>query len=321
MTSVATIENRPAGASERKGLFAWLDAMPHPPVVFEIATTHVAAARWGHALGHLAASFSEPLPEGVVNPSATQSNILNSDALGSAIRRVLARVPAQGQHVALLVPDPVIRVFILPFDTFPRRADEALPLLRWRLKKILPFDSEEAVISWRRQQNREGKPEIVAAVARQKIIREYEAAIEEHGLLPGVVQSSTLATLPLLDSPDATLFARMSGRNLTTVVVRGETLCVYRSTEMNEDGLTSKAILDEVFPSVAFYQDTWGGKVSRLRVAGFADAETPVREHLVRELECEASPLSRPGDLSEPARALVAQGLESLVGWHLHRGA
>ncbi|HKW89536.1 MAG TPA: hypothetical protein VJN21_12350 [Candidatus Acidoferrales bacterium] len=271
--------------------------------------------------GHLGAFFTEPLPEGAIVPSATQANIANPDALRSAIRSVLNRVPAQGQGVALLVPDPVIRVFILSFDTFPRRADEALPLLRWRLKKILPFDADEAVISWRRQQNREGKPEIVAAVARQKIIREYEAAIEAHDMHAGVLQSSTLATLPLLDSADATLLARLSGRNLTTVIARGETLCVYRSTEMGSGKLSPQTVLDEVFPSVAFYQDTWGGKVERLRVAGFAGGEDEIREHLARELDCEASPLARPGDLSESARSLVSQGLESLVGWHLHRGA
>lgn len=316
-----TMDQPPARSAERKGFFAWLDAMPHPPLVLEIASTHVAIARWGRMQGHLVSYATEPLPGGAVVPSATQPNVANSEALRSALRSVLSRVPAQGQSVALLVPDPVIRVFILPFETFPRRADEALPLLRWRLKKILPFDADEAVVSWRRQQNPEGKPEIVTAVARQKIIREYESAIESHGLHAGVVQSSTLATVPMLDASAATLLARMSGRNLTTVIVRGDTMCVYRSTDMGAGGLTPNAVLDEVFPSIAFYQDTWGGKVERLRVAGFADEESDVREHLAQELGCEASPLARPGDLSESARSLVSQGLEPLVGWHLHRGA
>lgn len=316
-----TLDKQLPRARERRGFRAWLDAMPHPPLVFEIAASHVAAARWGRMLGHLAAFHAQPLPEGAIVPSATQSNIINADALRSAIGSVLIRVPAQGQNVALLVPDPVIRVFILQFDTFPRRADEAVPLLRWRLKKILPFDPEEAAISWRRQQSREGKPEIVAAVARQKIIREYEAALEEHGLYPGVVQSSTLATLAILDGAQPTLLARMSGRNLTTVIFRGETLCVYRSTELGGGSLAPQAVLDEVFPSVAFYQDTWGGRVERLRLAGFSDGEEGVRESLAREMDCEASSLVRPGDFSEAARSLMSQGLESLVGWQMQHGA
>lgn len=321
MTSLTTLEQRPQRRRRRSGFRAWLDDMPHPPLVFEIAATHVAAAHWGRSFGHLASYFSSPLPEGTVVPSATQANIADAAALNSAIRSVLARVPAEGQSVALLVPDPVIRVFILLFDTFPRRSEEALPLLRWRLKKILPFDADEAVISWIRQENKEGKPEIVAAVARQKIIREYESALEERGVLPGVVQSSALATLPMLDDGAATLLARAGGRNLTTVIVRGDTLCVYRSTEMGVGRFTAQAVLDEVFPSVAFYQDTWGGKVEHLRLAGFLEDVEGIREHLARELGCEASSLAWNGNLPEAPRSLVAQGLESLVGWHLHSGA
>ena len=67
-----------------------------------------------------------------------------------------------------------MRVFILPFETLPRRADEALPLLRWRLKKSVPFDVDETVVSWMRQAGRQGALEVVTAVARQRIIREYE---------------------------------------------------------------------------------------------------------------------------------------------------
>jgi hypothetical protein len=318
-----TAAKRAPGAGGRRGLAAWLDAMPHPSVVVEIGATHVAAARWGRTVASLVSFAAEKLPEGAVVPSATQPNVANAEALESAIRGVLSRVPAEGQSVALLVPDPVIRVFILPFDTFPRRAEEALPLLRWRLKKSLPFDAEEAVISWRRQESREGKPEIVAAVARQKIIREYESALEAHGLLPGVVQSSTLATLPMLDAAAATLFARFSGRNLTTAIVRGEMLCVYRSTDFpaGAEGPAPQSVLDEVFPAVAFYQDHWGGKIERVSLAGFAGAAEDVQERLARELHCSAAPVGENSGLPAEAHSLVAQGLEPLVGWQLNSGA
>lgn len=292
-------------------------------MALEIAATHVAAARWGRGVAHLAAFAAEPLPEGAIVPSATQSNIADQDAVRAAIRGVLSRVPIQSEDVALLVPDAVIRVFILPFESFPRRSDEALPLLRWRLKKSLPFDTEEAAISWMKQSGREGKIEVVAAVARQKITREYESALEAEGIFAGVVQSSTLATLPLLDSHSATLLARLSGRNLTTVIVRGEALCVYRSTELGVDASTLKpeTVFEEVFPALAFYQDTWGAKIEQLRVAGFGAEGDGLREMLGQEIGCPAEPLAAGQEFSAEAKSLVAQGLESLVGWQLSRGA
>lgn len=296
--------------------------MPHPSVVLEIAATHVAAARWGRDISHLAASAVEKLPEGAIVPSATQANINDAAAVRAAIRRVVSRVPSQGQPVALMVPDPVIRVFILSFDSFPRRAEEALPMLRWRLKKSLPFDAEEAAISWMKQSNRGGKPEIVATIARQRIIREYESAAEEEGISVGVVQSSTLATLPMLDRELTTLLVRMSDRNLTTVITSGDTLCVYRSTEMDrtQGHVSSQSILDEVFPAIAFYQDTWGGKVERVKVAGFGEIEGELIEALAREVSCSSQPLSVTTHLPAEATSLAAKGLEALVGWQMNLG-
>jgi type IV pilus assembly protein PilM len=321
LTSLTTISG-PQKKAKRGGLSEWLDAMPHPSLVAEIAPTHVAAARWGRDVAHLVAFAVEPLPEGAITPSATQTNIGNREVVRAAVHSVFSRVPRQGPDIALLLPDPSIRVFILPFDTLPRRMDEALPLLRWRLKKSLPFDAAEAVLSWMRQPSRDGKVDIVAAVARQKIVREYESVLEEEGLLAGVVQSSTLATLPILNDSTVTLLARMSGRNLTTVIVRSETMCVYRSTELATDarGVRPQAIFDEVFPAVAFYQDTWAGKVEQLCVAGFGDGEEELRGALSREIGCPAERIATNDQFSVEARSLVAQGLEPLVGWQMNQG-
>ena len=133
------------------------------------------------------------------------------------------------------IPDPVVRVFILPFESLPRRRDEALPLLRWRMKKSVPFDVDESVISWMRQNGRLGDLEVVVAIARERIIHEYEeilSGLESHA---GVIVSSTLATLPLLEERGTTLLVRMSGKTLTTAMVQGANLCVYRSSEMAAD--------------------------------------------------------------------------------------
>jgi hypothetical protein len=42
----------------------WLNAMPHPSLVVEISSTHVAAAQWSKIGGHLETHAVEPLPIG-----------------------------------------------------------------------------------------------------------------------------------------------------------------------------------------------------------------------------------------------------------------
>jgi len=301
----------------------WLHAMPDPPVVVEIAGEHVAAARWGHARGHLEGVAVEPLPPGAVMPSPVENNIAQPDAVRSVLQRVLGRVPAGGAPVALLVPDPVVRVFILPFDSLPRGAGDALPLLRWRLKKSVPFDVDETVVSWMRQTGRMGGLEVVAAVARQPIVREYEAIIESLGAHAGVVLSSTLATLPLLEERGATLLVRLCGKMLTTVIVHGANLCVYRSTEMRAEGaaLEPQAMLDEVFPAAAYYQDSWGAGVDRARIAGFGGREEMFVRALASEMNIAVGPIADAEgarSLEGAARDLVPQGLDALAGWMMN---
>jgi type IV pilus assembly protein PilM len=301
----------------------WLHAMPHSQMVVEIAADHVAGARWGKGRGHLEAVAVEPLPVGAVMPSTVETNIAQPDAVRSALRKVFARVPSGHTPIALLVPDLAARVFILPFDNLPRRADEALPLLRWRLKKSVPFDVEETAVSCNRQQGRDGGLEVVIAIARQQIIREYEQIVESLGAQAGVVLGSTLATLPLLEGRGATLLVRLCGRMMTTVVTSGPNLCVYRSSQMpaEANALEPQAMLDEVFPAVAYFQDTWGSSIDRARLTGFGDKEAVFAAALSEELKINAGPISDAEGvvgLEAPARDLVNHGLDALAGWMMN---
>ena len=327
MTSTASsLEARLYQLGPMRRLDRWLNAMPHPSMVVEVSPNRVAAARWGKTRGTLESYAVEPVPFGAIVPSPVEVNVAQPDAVRGALRRVFSRIPGHGSDLTLLVPDPVIRVFIMPFETFPRRGDEALPLLRWRLKKSVPFDVEETVVSWMRQDGREGNLEIVAAVARESIVRQYEELVSSLGIQPVVVLGSTLATLPLLEETGATLLVRMSGRTLTTVIVQGANLAVYRSSEMSSDanGLEPQSVLDEIFPAIAYYQDTWDAMVDRVRLSGFGSREEAFRQALTDELKVSVGPLSASDQalwLASSARDLMSEDLDSVVGWMMNGGS
>jgi type IV pilus assembly protein PilM len=305
----------------------WLDALPHPPIACEIAVGHVAAARWARRRPSLQDYAVEMLPVGAVVPSPVEPNVAAPDEVREKLERVIGRLQVRGQHGALMVPDQVVRVFLLHFDTFPKVPDEAVPLLRWRLKKSVPFDVEDTVVSYMKQPARGKGVDILAGVARQRIVRQYEELAEAAGLLPGVVLSSTLATLPLLDDPRPTLLARLTGATLTTVIARGDLLCVYRCAEMFADveGLGPQALLDEIYPAIAYYQDTWHEVVSLVRLAGLGARFEEFKPAVQAELDCPVTPLAPPAMLAErspgDARALMDRQLDSLVGWMMNRMA
>src|ERR1700738_3270092 len=192
--------------------------MPHPPLAIDFAPDRVAAARWK---GNSVDEFTvETLPPAALVPSAVEANVINASALKTAIANIASRLRASNQDVALILPDPVIRVFVQHFDEFPRSPQEAIPMLRWKLKKSIPFEADETLISYMRQSPREDGVDIVTALARLRIIREYESLAEGVGLRPGVVLSSSLAAASLLDEEKPTLLARVSGSALTTRIVR-----------------------------------------------------------------------------------------------------
>ena len=175
----------------------WLDATPHPPLAIEIGLGPCRGRaldedRRSRRLRRRGSSAWR-----VWFPLRSKPTIVNAAALKSAISGVCSTLRAKDESVALILPDPVIRVFVQHFDDFPRSKEEADPMLRWKLKKSVPFEVDETLISYMRQAPREAGVDVVTALARLRIVREYESLVEAAGLHPGVVLSSSLAAIAL----------------------------------------------------------------------------------------------------------------------------
>jgi len=301
--------------------------MPHPLVACEVTTDYVAAAKWRHGTNSLDDCIIAELPSASIKPSAVEANLVTPDAVRSTVQDVLRRLGVHNQSIALIVPDTVIRVFVLHFDVFPRNPAEAIPMLRWRLKKSVPFESEETLISFMRQSPRGDGVDIVTALARLRIVREYESLVEGGGISAGVVMSSTLATLPLLDDSRPVMLARIAGTTLTTGIAREGILCGYRCTELPAglDALEPKALLDEIYPVAAYYTDAWSEGIQGVRLSGFAKRFEDFRVPLQAELGCPVSSLLQSAQLANrlnaDAQILAERELDSLVGWSMNRGS
>lgn len=303
----------------------WLDALPYTCLALEVAPDRVAAARWSRT-GALDGYAVELLPAGALVPSAVETNIVNSAGVKAAVANVCERLRADDEEVAMILPDTVIRVFVQHFEDFPRSAAEAEPMLRWKLKKSVPFEADETVISYMRQAPREAGLDVVTALARLRIIREYESLVEGLNLYPGVVLSSSLAAISLVDDDKPTLLARVSGCTLTTAIVRRGVLCGYRCTELPAQGakLTPQMLFEEIFPVAAYYQDTWHETIRSVRVAGLGPRLPEFMRPLEAEFHCDARSLLSSaladGRINDDARPLVDRDLEGLIGWMLQRG-
>ena len=152
----------------------WLDATPHPMAAIEFMPEQVSAARFTRT-GGVDGFAVEALPPGALVPSAIETYIVNPIAVKAAVAAVAKTLKLKDEGAALIVPDPVIRVFVQHFDDFPSSQEEAIPMLRWKLKKSVPFEVDETLLSYMRQQPRGDGVDVVTAIARLRIIKEYEA--------------------------------------------------------------------------------------------------------------------------------------------------
>jgi type IV pilus assembly protein PilM len=170
-------------------------------------------------------------------------------------------VSPRTRAVTVVVPDTAVRVFVLDFDSFPARAAEAVPVLRFRLRKMVPFDVEHAGLSYQVLTESSTEYRVLVAILPNSILEEYESAIRTAGYEPGAVIPSTLAALAALESQEPVLAACLSRAAITTSITRGNDLLLYRTLDLPEEP-TERLI--EVQRSVAVAAAYYEDKVSYL---------------------------------------------------------
>jgi len=93
-----------------------------------------------------------PLNPGVLALSPLKDNVLMPDVLAGAVREMAPRNgKSKRRDVAVILPDYSVRVAVLDFDTLPSDPKEQLSLIRFRVRKSVPFDVETAAISYHQQ--------------------------------------------------------------------------------------------------------------------------------------------------------------------------
>ena len=131
--------------------------------------------------------------------------------------------------------------------------------------------------------------DVVTAVAPLEIVPRYEAAFRAAGFHPGLVTTSTLATLNLVRGETAVVLVKLSGRVLTLSLSQRSMLKLLRTIEL-ADG-TPEEILGHLHPTFAYAEDQLATRPERLLVCGFNGQGHEVVGVFERELGVVAEPL------------------------------
>ena len=272
---------------------------PPPEHAFEISEAGISYAS-GMQTGFQA---FEP---GTIAVSPSTDNILRPEMVSFMIGQI---APANGakkrRRAALILPDYAARVTVLDFDSFPTVAAEQAPLVKFRIKKTVPFDIESAAVSFFVQPaSGSKKVEVLAVTMAFDIVARYEALFRAAGFHPGEVTTSTLAALNLYRGEGVAVVAKLSGQVLTVTVFSGATVKLFRCVTL--EGLGDDELLAVLHPTFAYVEDELASPVRKLILCGFPRG-------VPAELRCETEPLrSRLGAPGEFNAGLLGY-LESVV--------
>jgi type IV pilus assembly protein PilM len=202
------------------------------------------------------------------------------------------------KDVVLILPDFSARISVLDFDSFPSDAKEQGALIRFRLKRSVPFDVESAAMSYWVQTAVNKKVDVVVVMAPLEIVARYEAPFRAAGMNPGLVTTSSIAALELADESGLSVMAKISGRVLTVLVRDNGALKLARCLELPSTELEDvEAVL---VPTFVYVEDNLGGRPEKLMLCGFGartdEAERRFQEELGVTAEPLRSPLATPGE-------------------------
>ena len=248
-------------------------ATPGPSVAVSIVPGQVTAvqveagSRGGGLRGHARAA----LPEGAVTPAVRDLNLPDAPAVAGAVDDVLDQLPRRPRRVALLMPDAAAKVSMVRFANVPARTADLDGMIRWQVRRTVPFSVDEAQVDWSRGRlTPGGEQEFVVVLARRAVVEEYERVCTAGGTHPGVVD---LSSFSLIDAALACgagdggldwLLVHVGAGSSTLAVMRGRHPLLFRTVAADV-----RSLGDFVHQAAMFYEDRLGGAgISRALVAG-----------------------------------------------------
>ncbi|HEV2199069.1 MAG TPA: hypothetical protein VGR73_04560 [Bryobacteraceae bacterium] len=242
---------------------------PPPSHVFELSEAGIAFSR--PADGEFETGFA-PFEPGTLAISPVEDNVRRADLVASQIARIAPVQDARKRRpAALILPDYAARATVLDFDSLPAKPEEQLALIRFRLKKTLPFDIDSAAVGYFVQSSpASGVPhraEVVAVTVAFEIVARYEALFRAAAFQPGEITTSALAALNLFHGEGPVVIAKLAGRVLTVMAVVDGSLKLFRCVEMED--AAEKDVLGVLQPTFAYMEDELSAPSSRLVLCGF----------------------------------------------------
>ena len=233
-----------------------------PSVAVELAADHLAAATVGVRRGRatVVAHAAEPLAEGIIVPSLAAPNIPDRAAAIGALGRLFDRLGGRPRRIGLVVPDPAAKVSLVRFEQVPARPRDREQLVRWQVRKTVPFPIEQAQLSYAAGARTADGQEFIVSMARRDIVEEYEQLCAEVGAHAGIVDLATFSIVNAVLAGSVPtgrdwLVVHVAVGYASIAILRGGDMIFFRNRPSDADG----SVVDLVHQTAMYYEDRLSG--------------------------------------------------------------
>lgn len=155
-------------------------------------------------------------------------------AFQNTVGSLLRSVPGSVREASLVIPDAWLRVAFAESGDLPRTADQRDEVLRWKLRRLVPFRVDELRVSAAEVPPLPAQEEprrLLLGFAIEQLLAQIEDAFAAHGVRLGRISNASLSMLAALTSSRAdelTALALVEETGYSLAFVRGGAPVLHR---------------------------------------------------------------------------------------------
>jgi type IV pilus assembly protein PilM len=287
-------------------LLSWLVDPEPPGLGIDLRSDELALVRLAQksrsGAPELDLCFTSPLPSGLLRFSMHEPNVLDMDGFRAVLEAALVRAGVAGaKRIALTLPDHVARVAVTELPDVPRSRAELVELLKFRMKKSLPFETEHARVAFEPLRGRS----FLTGVMHEAVVSQYEDVLTGLGFHVGLVLPASVSLLGLLRpvarrelAPGSDFFfVNVEKEYFSVSLVRDREVPVLTRTlglRVSEGVAASygeEDLLQEIIPTAIYYREKLsGGSLERVYYRSLRPDLIHLRELLEAQFEAPTEP-------------------------------
>ena len=208
----------------------------------------------------LLARGSAPFPEGTLRIVHREPNVLDPAVFVGTVREAYNRLLVKTRQVSVSLPDAAGHVMLLDLETRFRSHEEGRDIIRWKLKKSLPYDVSDIHLDYQVLREKEnGELSVLVAIVSRQVLTQYEDLILEAGLQPNRIDFTTFNLcrpfVRRLEMSETSLCVAYHEGVLSILVFSEGVLEFFRTKELGGAEPDMNRVFMEVNSSLLIFRD------------------------------------------------------------------